>query len=150
MYRVALLVGAADVDTVVDWADRQIEASTIPANPLIAISLGRSAPLSKLTTHLAELTANTKDLRAIKNAFAMVANRVQNKSIDVETAVINCCRFLQAEGLLYHDDFDIFINLEDDLSLIRDGIFDEDRLPQLQADLLEAVDAMADANRDAG
>lgn len=52
--------------------------------------------------------------------------------------------------MLYDDDFDIFINLEDDLSLIRDGIFDPDRLPQLQADLLEALDAMGDASPNAG
>jgi len=63
---------------------------------------------------------------------------------------MNCYRFLQSEGMLYDDDFDIFINLEDDLSLIRDGIFDPDRLPQLQADLLEALDAMGDASPNAG
>lgn len=146
-YRVALIVGAADVDPVIAWADRQIEASTIPANPLIDISLGRSSPLSKIVAHLAELTDNTKDARSIKCAFAMVADRIRDESIDLETAIMNCYRFLQAEGLLYHDDFDIFINLEDDLSLIRDGIFGEDRLPQLRADLLEALDSMGDTSQ---
>ncbi len=63
--------------------------------------------------------------------------------------MMNCYRFLQSEGLLYDDDFDIFINLEDDLSLIRDGMLGEDRLPQLKADLLEALDAMGDASRNA-
>ena len=149
-YRVALIVGAADVDTVITWADRQIEASTIPANPLIDLSLGRSSPLSALVAHLAELTDDMKDARSIKNAFAMVADRIRNKSIDIEAAIMNCYRFLQSEGLLYHDDFDIFINLEDDLSLIRDGIFGKDRLPQLKSDLLEALDAMGDASRNAG
>lgn len=149
-YRVALIVGVADVDTVIAWADRQIEASTIPANPLIDISLGRSLPLSSLVAHLAELTEHTKDERSIKNAFALVAEGVRNNSIDVETAVMNCYRFLKSEGLLYDDDFDIFINLEDDLSLIRDGIFGQDRLLQLQADLLEAIDEMGDATRNAG
>ncbi len=47
-YRVALLIGVADVDTVVAWADRQIEAAAIPANPLIDVSLGRSSLLSVL------------------------------------------------------------------------------------------------------
>ncbi len=141
-YRVALLVGATDVGSVIAWADRQIEASTIPPNPLIDISLGRSSPLASMVAHLAELTENTKDPRSIKNAFAMVADRIRDKSIDLETAIMNCYRFLHSEGLLYHDDFDIFINLEGDLSLIRDGIFGQDRLPQLQADLLEALDSM--------
>jgi hypothetical protein len=149
-YRVALLIGATDVDSVIAWADRQIEASSIPENPLIDISLGRSSPLASIVARLAELTENTKDPRTIKNAFAIVADRVRNQLIDVETAVMNCYRFLQSEGMLYDDDFDIFINLEDDLSLIRDGIFGPDRLPQLQADLLEALDAMGDASRNAG
>lgn len=149
-YRVALIVGATNVDSVIAWADRQIEASTIPPNPLIDVSLGRSSPLISIVARLAELTENTTDPRSIKNAFAMVADRVRNKTIDVETAVMNCYRFLQSEGLLYDDDFDIFINLEDDLSLIRDGIFGQDRLQHLQADFLEAIDAMADATRNAG
>lgn len=149
-YRVALILGAADVNSVIAWADRQIEASTIPANPLIDISLGRSLPLSAFVAHLAELTDNTKDGRSIKKAFAMVAGQIRDSSIDVETAIMNCYRFLQSENLLYHDDFDIFINLEDDLSLIRDGIFGADRLTQLQADLLEALDAMEDTSRNAG
>ncbi|MCY3014834.1 MAG: hypothetical protein NT171_09095 [Planctomycetota bacterium] len=40
-YRVALLIGVADVDTVIAWADRQIQAEAIAANPLIEVSLGR-------------------------------------------------------------------------------------------------------------
>lgn len=149
MYRVALLIGAANVDSVIAWADRQIEASTIPENSLIDISLGRSLPLASIVARLAELAENTKDTRSIKNAFAIVADQVRDKLIDVETAVMNCYRFLQSEGLLYDDDFDIFIKLEDDLSLICDGIFGPDRLPQLRADLLEALDAMGDASQNA-
>lgn len=149
-YRVALLVGATDVDTVIAWADRQIEASTIPPNPLIDISLGRSSPLASIIARLGELAENTKDSSSIKNAFAMVAGQIRDKSVDVESAIMNCYRFLQSERLLYHDDFDIFINLESDLSLIRDGIFGRDRLPQLQADLLEALDSMGDADGSAG
>jgi len=145
-YRVALLIGVADVDTVVAWADRQIQAEAIPANPLIDVSLGRSSPLSVLVEHLAALTGNTKDVRSIKNAFAMVADRVRNNSIKVETAVTNCYRFLRSEDLLYHDDFLIFHNLENDLSLIRDGVVDRDRLPQLQADLLDAIESMQEAS----
>jgi len=99
-----------------------------------------------LVEHLAALTGNTKDVRSIKNAFAMVADRVRNNSIKVETAVTNCYRFLRSEDLLYHDDFLIFHNLENDLSLIRDGVVDRDRLPQLQADLLEAIESMQEAS----
>lgn len=148
--RVALIVGVVDVDSVIAWADRQIEVSTIPANPLIDISLGRSYPKSTLIARLAELTDHKKDARSIKNAFAMVADGVREKSLDVETAILNCFRFLQAEGLLYQDDFDIFITLEDDLSLIRDGIFGEDRLSRLASDLLSALDAMQDTKQDEG
>ena len=149
-YRVALLIGAADVDNVIAWADRQIQSVAIPANPLIDVSLGRSSTLSVLVEHLAELTDNTRDVRSIKKAFAMVSDRVRNKSIDVETAVMNCYRFLRSEDLLYHDDFLIFHNLEDDLSLIRDGVVGRDRLPQLQADLLEAIDSIGEASRRTG
>lgn len=149
-YRVALLVGATDIDSVIAWADRQIEASTIPAIPLIEISLGRSSPLATIVARLGDLTENTKDPRSIKNAFSMVADQIRNKSTDIEAAILNCYRFLQSESLLYHDDFDIFINLESDLSLIRDGIFGQDRLPQLQADFLEALDLMGDAGQNAG
>jgi hypothetical protein len=83
-YRVALLIGAIDVDSVIAWADRQIEASTIPENELIDISLGRSSPLASIVARLGELTENTKDPRTIKNAFAIVADQVRNKLIDVE------------------------------------------------------------------
>ncbi len=141
-YRVALIVGVADVDSVIAWADRQIEASTIPAIPLIDISLGRTSPLSSLVAHLAKLTDNTKDARSIKNAFVMVADRIREQSIDLETAIMNCFEFLQSEDLLYHDDFDIFRNLESDLFLIRMGDVGDDQLPQLQTDLLAALDAM--------
>ena len=149
-YRVALLIGVVDVDTVIAWADRQIQAATIPSNPLIDVSLGRSSTLSVLVEHLAELTDNTKDVRSIKKAFAMVADRVRTNSIDVETAVMSCYRFLRSEDLLYHDEFFIFHNLEDDLSLIRDGVVGRDRLPQLQADLLEAIDSMEEGSRRSG
>lgn len=149
-YRVALLLGATDVDSVIAWADRQIEASIIPANPLIDISLGRSSPLASIVARLGGLTVKTKDPRSIKTAFSMVADQIRIKSTDIETGIMNCYRFLKSEGLLYHDDFDIFINLESDLSLIRDGIFGKDRLPQLQADFLEALDLMGDAGQNAG
>lgn len=149
-YRVALLIGAADVDTVIAWADRQIQSVAIPANPLIDVSLGRSSTLSAIVQHLAELTENKKDVRSIKKAFTMVSDRVRNKSMDVETAVMNCYRFLRSENLLYDDDFLVFHNLEDDLSLIRDGVVGRDRLPQLQADLLEAIESMGEASRRTG
>lgn len=149
-YRVALLIGAADVDTVIAWADRQIQSAAIPANPLIDVSLGRSSTLSAIVEHLAEMTDNTKDVRSIKKAFTMVSDRIRNNSMDVETAVMNCYRFLRSENLLYDDDFLIFHNLEDDLSLIRDGVVGRDRLPQLQADLLEAIDSMGEASRRKG
>ena len=149
-YRVALLIGVAEVDTVIDWADRKIQAEAKPANTLIEVSLGRSSTLSVLVQHLAELTGNTKDVRSIKKAFAMVSDRVRNKSIEVETAVMNCYRFLRSEDLLFHDDFLIFQKLEDDLSLIRDAVVGRDRLPQLQADLLEAIDLIQEASRRLG
>ncbi len=53
MYRVALIIGATDVDSVVAW-DRQIEASSVPANPVIDISLGRSSPLASIVARLAD------------------------------------------------------------------------------------------------
>jgi hypothetical protein len=37
----------------------------------------------------------------------------------------------------------IFHNLEDDLSLIQDGIFGPEKWLELEADLLDALDAMA-------
>ena len=80
----------------------------------------------------------------------MVSDRVRNKSIEVETAVMNCYRFLRSEDLLFHDDFLIFQKLEDDLSLIRDAVVGRDRLPQLQADLLEAIDLIQEASRRLG
>jgi len=143
--RVALILGVVDVDSVVAWADKEIEASTIPANALINISLGQSLPLSAIAAHLAELTDNTNAPHSIKNAFAIIANQIRDSSIDVETAIMRCYRFLKSENLLYHEDFDIFISLEDDLSLIRDEVVGADRLPQLKDDLLEALDKMGEA-----
>ncbi len=142
-FRVALILGAVDVNTVIAWADSQIEASTIPENALIDISLGRSLPLQALIARLAALTENRKDSHSIKKAFGMIANQIRDETVNVESAIMKCFLFLQSENMLYHDDFRIFIKLEDDLSLIRDGIVGPDRLPQLKNDLLETLESWA-------
>jgi hypothetical protein len=51
--------------------------------------------------------------------------------------------------MLHHDEFNIFISLEDELSLIRDGIVGKDRSTQLRDDLLEALESTGGESRNA-
>jgi hypothetical protein len=148
-HRVALLIGAIDLVDVIAWADSQIEVSEVPHNRLIDVSLGGSQSASAIAFLLIDLARNTKDPTSIKRAFGLLADRIRRKQIDIQAAIINCYRFLQDEHLLYEDKFMLFINLEDDLSLIRDGIFGSDKLPQVEADLLAGLDKLA-AGENAG
>ncbi len=149
-YRVALLIGAIDVPDVIAWADSEIAASEIPSNSLIDISLGRSKTIAEIASLLAYLAVDTSDECSLKRGIGMLANRIRAKQIDVQTAIMNCYRCLQSENLLYNDDFRIFVNLEDDVSLIRDGIFGPDKLPELESDLLAALDEMTQYTENAG
>lgn len=142
-YRVALIMGVVDATNVIAWADAEIEASTIPPNPLIEVSLGRSLATAAMVSHLADLTENPHDRWSIHRAFGLVADRIRTGGISVESAIMNCYRFLQFEELLYDREFDIFITYEDDLSLIRDGIFSADKMAGLEAGLLNTLDAIS-------
>ena len=141
--RVALMIGATDKRNVIDWADSQIEASEAPCMELIDISLGSSKTDSDLAALLKSLARDTRDLSSIKAAMGLLADRIRAKQLDVQNGILNCYRFCRSEDLLYVDDFMIFHNLEDDLSLIQDGIFGPEKWPDLEADLLNALDEMA-------
>ncbi len=148
--RVALLIGALSVPDVIHWADLHIEQSDVPHNSLIDISLGRFQPPTAIASCLTELASDAHDPKSINRAFGILAERVRSHQLDVQTAIINCYRFLQEEKLLYTDDYMVFINLEDDVSLIRDGIFGPDKLTVLQSDFLEALDGLAANAENAG
>jgi hypothetical protein len=141
--RVALLIGATDKGYVIDWADSQIEASETPCIDLIDISLGNSKSEPELAALLKNLACDTRDLWSIKAAMGLLADRIRSRQLDAKNGILNCYRFCRSEGLLYDDDFMIFHNLEDDLSLIQDGIFGPEKWLELEADLLDALDAMA-------
>ena len=56
-------------------------------------------------------------------------------------------RIFAQSKLLYDENFINFVTLEHDVFLIRDGIFGDDRLPELRDELIETFDQM---EREAG
>ena len=46
-YRVALILDAIDISDLIAWADSEIEASTIPPNALVDVSMGRCVEETK-------------------------------------------------------------------------------------------------------
>lgn len=142
-YRVALILDVTDAADVIAWADTEIEASTIPPNALVEVSMGRSLPATAMVSHLAELTENPHDRWSIHRAFGLVADRIRIGGISTENAIMSCYRFLQSEKLLYDEGFYIFITYEDDLSLIRDGVFGADKIADTENNLLNTLDAMS-------
>ena len=75
---------------------------------------------------------------------------VRLDDMDTKTAILDRYRYLRTERLLYNDPFTIFHKLETDLALIRDRVFPESKMSDLQDDLLEALDDIADSEISAG
>ena len=148
-YRVALILDALDIDELVAWADSEIETSTVPSHALVDVSLGRQLPKNVLLTHLTRLAEGNQDVWSIQRGMSFVANRLRSNAMSTETAVTNCYNFIQTTDLNYDDAFIIFYTYDDELSLIRDGVFSTDRLPQLNDELLKTLDEMANITRKA-
>lgn len=142
-YRVALILDAIDISDLIAWADSEIEASTIPPNALVDVSMGRKLPTAVMISHLTELADDENDSWSIQRGMSYVASCVRNDTMTIESAIMGCYRFLQSENLLYDDEFIMFLTYEYELSLIRDGIFWDDHLAQLRIDFLESLDEMA-------
>ncbi len=149
-YRVALILDAIDTSDLIAWADSEIEASTIPPNALVDVSMGRKLPTAAMISHLTELADDENDSWSIQRGMSYVASCVRNGTMTIESAIMGCYRFLQSENLLYDDEFIMFVTYEDELSLIRDGIFGDDHLAQLRIDFLESLDEMANRTGNAG
>jgi len=148
-YRVALILDALDMDELIAWADSEIEASTVPSHALVDVSLGRQLPKNVLLTHLTKLADGIQDAWSIQRGMSFVADQLRSSAMSAETAVTNCYNFMQTTDLNYDDAFIIFYTYDDELSLIRDGVFSTDRLPQLHDDLLKTLDEMANNTKNA-
>jgi hypothetical protein len=132
---------------VIAWADSEIEALRHPSNSLIDISLGRQLPRANIISLLTELAIETSDSWSTRHGLSLLADQIRTQEIDIPTVILNCHKYLQTDNLLYDDGFIVFVVLEDDVSLIRDGIFGEDRIPELRDELLAALDQMARETR---
>ncbi|HMO16443.1 MAG TPA: hypothetical protein PKD64_19960 [Pirellulaceae bacterium] len=150
MHRVAFMLGAASINDLIAWADTEIEASSLPSNALIDLSLGRNLPLPNVIALLNELAIDTDDRWSTRRGMSRLAERIRAEHIETQAAIVKCYEYLRNENLLYDDDFIIFVTLEDDVSLIRDGIFGADRIPDLRNELVATLDQMERETRIAG
>ena len=148
--RVAFMLGAASMDDLIAWADTEIEASVQPSNALIDLSLGRNLPLANVIALLNELAIETDDRWSTCRGMSRLADQIRSNRIETQTAVMKCYEHLRNENLLYDDAFIIFVTLEDDVSLIRDGIFGADRIPELRDELIATLKQMEHDTRIAG
>ncbi|TWU44684.1 hypothetical protein Poly51_59530 [Rubripirellula tenax] len=142
MHRVAFILGAACIDDLITWADEEIDASPQPPNALIDLSLGRKLPLGNVIALLNELAIETNDLWSTRRGLSLLADKIRSNEIETKSAIMKCYEHLRNENLLYDDAFIIFVTLEDDVSLIRDGIFGPDRLPELRDEFIATLDQM--------
>ena len=150
MYRVAFMLGAASIDDLITWADDEIGESPRPPNALIDLSLGRNLPLANVIALLNQLSLKTDERWSTRRGMSRLAAKVRSNEVETQTAIMKCYEYLRNENLLYDEAFIIFVTLEDDVSLIRDGIFGPDRLPELRDELIAALDQMEHETRIAG
>jgi hypothetical protein len=147
--RISLLLDMTQVNDVIAWADQEIEASTIPPNALIDVSMGRGMTGAAMAGRLSELIADPNDTKPLHTVLKIVADQIRSNDLDVRTAILGIHHYLRAENLLYDDPYAIFHNLETDLALIRDGIFAETKMDDVRNDLLESLDEIAGEEIDA-
>lgn len=147
MYRVAYMLGAATIDELTAWADTEIQALPVPSNALIDISLGRRLPIANVIASLNELAIDTHDRWSTRCGMSKLARRIRAKQIDAQTAILRCYEYLRNQNMLYDDDFIVFVTLEDDVSLIRDGIFGNDMLTDMHDEVLLLFDQMESETR---
>ncbi len=150
MHRVAFMLGAASMVDLITWADDEIEASPQPPNALIDLSLGRNLPLADVIALLNEMATQTDDHWSTRRGMSRMADMVRSNEIETQTAIMKCYEHLRNENLLYDDAFLIFVTLEDDVSLIRDGIFGADKMPELRDELITTLDEMEHDTRISG
>ncbi len=146
-HRVAFILGATSIDEIIMWADFEIAHTTTPSNTLIDVSLGRQLPRANVIALLNELAIQTNDCWSTRRGMSRMAKNLRSNMTDAQAAIQSCYEYLRNENLLHDDKFSIFVTLEDDVSLIRDGIFGDDRLPALRDELLELFDKMAQETR---
>ncbi len=140
--RVAYILGAASIEELIAWTDTEIELAADPPTGLLELSVGRGFARSRVIELLNQLPVNTKDLISTCRGMGSLAQHVRAGNVDVQSAVRRCYEYLRDEHLLYEDPFVELISLEDDLSLIRDGIFADDKLKDLRANFLDTLDEM--------
>ena len=140
--RVLLLLKATTISSVVQWADSTIEELASPPIELIDVSMGGSQPLKSFAALIAVLAEQTDDIPSTMSAFGRLGQLVRDGRIDAVTAIERCYAHLRSEQLLYVDPFIGFHNLSTDLAMIEDGYFGEEKLPEIQADLLAELDEM--------
>ena len=85
--RISLMLGLSDTEEVVAWADKEIEAAEILADPLIELSLGRTKSRAELLSLLSSLATGTAGLEPLKHVLRIVAGRVRQQAMDAGIAV---------------------------------------------------------------
>jgi len=148
--RLAMILRAASIDDVVEWADNEIELCDSPPIALIEISMGRSLPAPNILAYLTELVTDANSILPMRAALGMLATKIVHEELDAESVILDVYSLLKTEGLVYDYPFVVFCNLETELALIRDGILGDDRLSQLRSDTLDELWNIANQTKDAG
>ena len=150
-HRVAYLLGAISNPIVVSWADREIEDTVNPPLPLIDLAMGRELPSANISSLLTELASDlTNDISSTQYGMSLLAEKARNHETDFRQMILDCHAHLVASRLLYDDAFLDFVSLEDGVSLIRDGIFGHDYIPELRDDFLQQLEKMREQSKFAG
>ena len=147
--RLALILHATTVDDVVEWADREIEACDKPPIELVEISMGRLLPEPNIIAYLSELITDPNDSAPMRVALGLLATKIVHEDLNPESIIPSVYQLLHNEGWINDDPFIVFWSLESDLSLIRDGILGNDRLPQLRSDIMDELWDIANPNKSA-
>ena len=147
--RISLMLGVADVNGLVSWADAEIEASDVPAAPLFDLSLGRMKSRTELLSFLNSLVTEPTGSDPLKIVLRIVARRIRDGSLDVGTAIQSIFDFLKHDRV--DDDLYItFVTLEDDYADIRDGVYGNGDFSGLRESLLHELDAFTKSDVSAG
>ena len=143
--RISLQLGIIEPADIVAWVDDEIEASDVPASPLVDLSLGRTIPVAELVSLLGSLVTNSADLEPLKEVLRQVADRIRSNDMKPEAAIVSIYNYLKID----RDDDDLyitFLTLEDDYADIRDGIYGDGDLSVLREPLLNELDAFTSSN----
>ena len=141
--RVLLLLDVVTVSDVIGWADSMIAELAAPPIELIDVSMGGSQPMNSFAALIAVLAEHTDDIPSTMSAFGRLGALVRDGRVDAVTVIERCYAHLRAEDLLYVDPFMGFHGLSTDIAMMEDGYFGEEKLPEIQTDLLVELDEMA-------